>query len=543
MKKYYQTDDRRVSRGRVTPRKPRQPLAEVAEDDDLPAWALPESVQLSLADLAGTVREGLLAFAVATGLEVMYTMMDADVEALCGPKGRHDAGRAAYRHGADDGEVSLGGRRVPVRRPRARSADGKKELPLPTYQAFSSTELLGAMALEKMMAKVSTRRYRAGLEPVGKAVEAASTSTSKSSVSRRFVKATEERLGQLMGARLSGLDLVALLIDGVHFGEHLCVVALGVGMDGLKHPLGVVEGSTENATVVKDLLVGLRERGLDVTKPVLVVIDGAKALSSAVGEVFDHPVVQRCQVHKLRNVKSHLPQELGNAIASKMRAAYRLPSALAAEAKLEAIAKELGRSHPGAAGSLREGLEETLTVTRLGVHPSLARCLRSTNSIVILSRPRTNASASSRPRTAVCAMLLQRRSAPTARSLPSAAPLANDLRQHSGSLSGHAHDLRRLCCPRRKAAGQSTFPRPGLKITIESMIEICRDHSANVKNWSSGDMALRWCAAGMVEAKAQFRRVDGYRHLPALRSALEAEAAARQAARTCGEPPRAEAAA
>src|SRR5487761_1686889 len=449
MKKYYQTDDRRVSRGRVTPRKPRQPLAEVAEDDDLPAWALPESVQLSLADLAGTVREGLLAFAVATGLEVMYTMMDADVEALCGPKGRH---------GADDGEVSLGGRRVPVRRPRARSADGKKELPLPTYQAFSSTELLGAMALEKMMAKVSTRRYRAGLEPVGKAVEAASTSTSKSSVSRRFVKATEERLGQLMGARLSGLDLVALLIDGVHFGEHLCVVALGVGMDGLKHPLGVVEGSTENATVVKDLLVGLRERGLDVTKPVLVVIDGAKALSSAVGEVFDHPVVQRCQVHKLRNVKSHLPQELGNAIASKMRAAYRLPSALAAEAKLEAIAKELGRSHPGAAGSLREGLEETLTVTRLGVHPSLARCLRSTNS-------------------------------------------------------------------------------------IESMIEICRDHSANVKNWSSGDMALRWCAAGMVEAKAQFRRVDGYKHLPALRAALEAEAAARQAARTCAEGPRAEAAA
>src|SRR5487761_518555 len=154
MKKYYQTDDRRVSRGRVTPKKPRQPLAEVAEDDDLPAWALPESVQLSLADLAGTVREGLLAFAVATGLEVMYTMMDADVEALCGPKGRH---------GADDGEVSLGGRRVPVRRPRARPADGKKELPLPTDQASTSSELRGRRRREKLRQRVSPRRYRAGL--------------------------------------------------------------------------------------------------------------------------------------------------------------------------------------------------------------------------------------------------------------------------------------------------------------------------------------------------------------------------------------------
>jgi transposase-like protein len=406
-----------------------------------PALVLPESVQLSLADLAGTVKEGLLAFAVATGLEVMYTMMDADVEALCGPKGRHDPGRAAYRHGNDDGEVNLGGRRVAVRRPRVRSADKKHELPVPTYEELSSAELLGAMALEKMMAKISTRRYRAGLEPVGSEVEVASGSTSKSSVSRRFVKATEERLGKLMGAKLSGLDLVVLMVDGVHFGDHLCVVAPGVDADGLEHPLGVVEGSTENATVVKDLLVDLRDRGLDVTKPTLAVIDGAKALSTAVHEIFDHPVVQRCQIHKVRNVKLHLPQGLADTVASKVRAAYRNTSALAAEAKLEALAKELERTHPGAAGSLREGLAETLTVTRLGVHPSLARCLRSTNS-------------------------------------------------------------------------------------IESMIEICRDHSANVKNWSSGDMALRWCAAGMVEAREQFRRVDGYKHLAALRCALEAEVAA-----------------
>jgi putative transposase len=441
MKKYYQTTSTRAQRSRVAPKNQTQPKPRVAEDEGVPTWALPKSVQLSLADLAGTVQEGLLAFAVATGLEVMYTMMGADVEALCGPKGRHDPGRAAYRHGEDDGEVTLGGRRVAVRRPRVRTADNARELAVPTYEAFSSAELLGAMALDKMMAKISTRRYRAGLEPVGTEVEAASGSTSKSSVSRRFVKATEVRLGQLMGADLSGLDLVALLVDGVHFGEHLCVVALGVGTDGKKHPLGVAEGSTENATVVKDLLVGLRERGLDVTKPTLFVIDGAKALSSAVREVFDRPVVHRCQIHKVRNVRSHLPEGLGNTVASKMRAAYRLPSSVAAEAKLTALAKDLDRSHPGAAASLREGLAETLTVNRLGVHPSLARCLRSTNS-------------------------------------------------------------------------------------IESMIEICRDHSANVKNWSSGQMALRWCAAGMVEAKEQFRRVDGHKHLGALRRALDAEVTA-----------------
>jgi len=443
MRKYYQTPSTRAHKGRVTPREEAEREPSSTEryegDEGLPAWALPTSVQLSLADLAGTVKEGLLAMAVATGFEVMYTMMDADVEALCGPKGRHDPGRSAYRHGSDDGEVSLGGRRVAVRRPRVRSADGSSELAVPSYEAFSSADLLGAMVLEKMMAKISTRRYRAGLEPVGKEVEAAAGSVSKSSVSRRFVKTTNERLAELMGSDISGLDLVAVLIDGVHFGEHVCVAALGVGSDGKKHPLGLVEGSTENSTVVKGLLADLRGRGLDTAKAVLVVIDGAKALSSAVHEVFDRPVVQRCQIHKLRNVKSHLPEDLGNTVASKMRAAYRNPSALAAEAKLEALAKELERAHPGAAASLREGIEETLTVTRLGVHPSLARCLRSTNS-------------------------------------------------------------------------------------IESMIEICRDHSANVKNWSSGQMALRWCAAGMVEAEKQFRRVDGYMHLPALRRALEAHA-------------------
>jgi putative transposase len=399
--------------------------------------AVPDAVTVAMGDLAETVREGLLALAVGAGLQVMEVMMQESVTAVCGPKGAHDPGRTAVRHGSEDGSVTLGGRRVPARRPRVRTADGASEVAVPAYELFASTELLGEMALERMMAKLSTRRYSAGLEPVGAKVEAAARSTSKSAVSRRFVAKTECALAELLAADLTDLDLVALMIDGVHFADHLCIVALGIGIDGTKHPLGVVQGDTENATIVKDLLAGLRERGLDTTRPILCVLDGAKALVNAVKAVFDHPVVARCQLHKIRNVESKLPKALASTVAKKMRAAYHDPDALVAEATLEALARNLDKSHPGAAGSLREGLTETLTVTRLGVPPTLARTLRSTNA-------------------------------------------------------------------------------------IESMIEICRDHSTNVKRWRDGQMALRWCAAGMGEAAKQFRRVNGFLHLPALRAALEA---------------------
>jgi putative transposase len=398
---------------------------------------MPEAVTLAMSELTGAVKEGLLALAVGAGLQVLQVLMEEDVTALAGPKGRHDRDRVAKRHGTEDGSVTLGGRRVPVRRPRVRSADGRWEIPVAAYETFASTEILGELALERMMAKLSTRRYRAGLEPVGRAVEATATSTSRSAVSRRFVALTERALAEMMAGDLSSLDLVALMVDGVHFAEHCCIVALGIGIDGTKHPLGVVEGSTENATVVTDLLTNLRDRGLDVTRPVLVVIDGAKALAAAVKAVFDHPVIHRCQLHKIRNVEQKLPDALASTVAKKMRAAYKNSDALAAEADLEALARQLSKAHPGAATSLREGLAETLTIGRLGVPPTLARTLRSTNA-------------------------------------------------------------------------------------IESMIEICRDHSTNVKRWRDGEMALRWCAAGMLEAAKQFRRVNGFLHLPALRAALNA---------------------
>ncbi len=266
----------------------------VATIDEL---RLPAAVTLAMADLAGAVKGGLLALAVGAGLQVLHVLMEEDVALVAGPKGKHDPARVANRHGSEAGSVTLGGRRVPVRRPRVRSADGGREIAVPTYEAFSGTKILDQLALEKMMAKISTRRYQAGLEPVGTQVTSRATSTSKSAVSRRFVARTEKALAEMMAADLSGLDLVAFMFDGVHFGEHCCVVGLGIGIDGTKHPLGVVEGSTENATVVTELLTGLRDRGLDVTRPVLVVVDGAKALAAAVKAVFDHPVIHRCQLH------------------------------------------------------------------------------------------------------------------------------------------------------------------------------------------------------------------------------------------------------
>ena len=271
--------------------------------------------------------------------------------------------------------MTLGGRRVGVERPRVRATDGSGELPVPAYELFSSTELLGRLAMEKMLAGLSTRRYApAGLEPVGEQLTEQASSTSKSAVSRRFVAQTETALAQLLSADLSGLDLVAFMVDGVHFAESCCVVALGITLDDTKVPLSLVEGSTENATLVTELIVGLRERGLDVTRPVLAVLDGSKALRRAVLDVFDAPVFARCQLHKIRNVRDKLPQRLRPIVERRIRATYHADSAIEAEARLVALARELDKTHPAAAASLREGLAETLAVLRLGTAARPGSC-------------------------------------------------------------------------------------------------------------------------------------------------------------------------
>ena len=229
--------------------------------------AIPEQVSVAMAEIAENMQEGLLALAVGAGLQVMQALMEADVTESAGPRGRHDATRTAVRHGRERGSVTLGGRRVPVSRPRVRAVDGSGEPVIPSYELFTSTEILGRMAMEKMLAGLSTRRYPVGLEPVGQQITEKSSATSKSAVSRRFVAMTESALAGLLSRDLSGLDVVALMIDGVHFAESCCIVALGIDIDGNKHPLALVEGSTENATLVSGLLVDLRERGLDVTRP------------------------------------------------------------------------------------------------------------------------------------------------------------------------------------------------------------------------------------------------------------------------------------
>ena len=300
MKNYQTAAGRAGTTGRTTPKKAKSDPQRSAHEG---AVTLPDAVSVAVGELAGELEEGLLAFAVGAGLQVLGAILDAEVTALAGPKGRHDPQRSAVRHGSDDGLVTLGGRQVSITRPRVRSADGSTEVALPTYELVGSTELLGRMAMERMLAKVSTRRYGAALEPVGTAIAARSRGTSRSAVSRRFVAATETALAELLGQDLSGLDLVALMVDGVHFAGHCCVVALGIDIEGTKHPLAAVEGDTENATLVTELLVGLRERGLDMSRPVLCVLDGGKALKAAVLAVFDHPVIARCQLHKIRNVK------------------------------------------------------------------------------------------------------------------------------------------------------------------------------------------------------------------------------------------------
>lgn len=341
---------------------------------------LPERVQEALGELVGAAKEGLLALSVGVGLGVLAEIMEAEVDEMVGPKGKHDADRTAVRHGHEDGSVTLGGRRVPVSRPRVRSADDERELPLATYRHFADRDPLTQVVLERMLAGVSTRRYERTGEPVGDEVDEQARSTSKSAVSREFVSRTREHLIELMSRPLTDLRLAVLMLDGIELKGRCCVVALGIDSDGIKHPLGLWDGSTENATVATTLLANLVERGLDVEQGVLCVIDGAKALRKAIRDVLGvHTPVQRCIRHKERNVLDHLAERDRPVVKRRLRAAWATDDHAAALERLQVLAGELDRSHPGAAASLREGLEETLTVTRLGIRGALRKTLHSTN--------------------------------------------------------------------------------------------------------------------------------------------------------------------
>jgi transposase-like protein len=342
---------------------------------------LPVEIKLALADIGAVAREGLLAMSVAAGMAVMRAMFDAELTAVCGPKGRHDADRTAVRHGRETGSVVLGGRRVPVARPRARTVDGH-EVPLSTYRLFAGEDQLTTVVMERMLAGLATRRHPAAAEPVGADVEASASATSRSAISRRFVAATKTALAELLARDLATLDIKVLMVDGEHIAEHCCVVALAITADGTKVPVGLWEGSTENKTVVQHLLADLVARGLDTDDGLLVVIDGAKALSAAVTAVFGaKAAIQRCTVHKRRNVAEHLPESERARVDAKLVKALNNVDAAAGLRDAKALATALERKHPGAAGSLREGLPELFTVPRLGITGTLAKTLTTSNPV------------------------------------------------------------------------------------------------------------------------------------------------------------------
>lgn len=324
------------------------------------------------------LQSGLHALALVAGVRALQVLLEEDREALCGPRYEHDAARKSTRFGHTSGEVVLGGRRVKARRPRVRGDRG--EVTLPSWELASREDLLTGRAYEQMVLGVSTRGYGRSLEPVPEEIE--SRGTSKSAVSRRFVRHGAKMLAERLARRLDGFDLAALLIDGIHFGEHVVLCALGIDVTGRKQILGLWEGATENASACKALLDNLIERGLRTDRSLLVVIDGAKALARAVRDHFgERGLIQRCQVHKRRNVLEALPERLRTSVGAALSEAYRSDDAGRAKRLLLNLARRLDHDHPGAAASLREGLDETLTVMQFGLPQRLARSLSTTNAI------------------------------------------------------------------------------------------------------------------------------------------------------------------
>ena len=321
---------------------------------------LPERVQDALGQLVGAAKEGLLALSVEVGLGVLRELLEEEVDGLVGPKGKWNPDRSAVRHGHEDGEVTLGGRRVQVKRPRARTADGESEVPLASYDHFADRDQLAGVVLERMLAGVSTRRYRRAQEPVGEEVETDARSTSKSAVSRTFVQRTRDQLWKLMNRPLADLRLAVMMLDGIELHGRTNIVALGISTEGDKLALGLWDGSSENATVTAALLADLVDRGLDVEQGMLFVIDGSKALRKAIRQVFGNDVpVQRCVQHKERNVLDHLPERDRGSVKLRLRGAWKETDHDRALEQLNALAIELDHAHPGAAASLRQGMEET----------------------------------------------------------------------------------------------------------------------------------------------------------------------------------------
>ena len=341
----------------------------------------PAEVQISL-PVQGVLRDvqhAFLGLCIDAGQKVLAALMEADRVALCGAKGVPDAARQATRGGSTRSQVVLGGQRIAVRRPRARSLD-EGELSLPSFQWAARADPLDAATMAAIAAGVSTRRYASTQEPVPEAHRP--SAASKSAVSRRFVQLSQEQLAHWLARSIGQLDLPVVMIDGIHFRDRVILLAIGIDAQGNKHVLGLREGSTEAARVVASLLSDLIDRGLDAQRMRLWVIDGGKALRKAIVQTFGAcALIQRCQEHKRRNVLEHLPEDMHAGVKRALRDAWSASDADQARRQLQRLASSLQARHPGAAASLQEGLEETVTAQDLGISGALYRTLRTTNPI------------------------------------------------------------------------------------------------------------------------------------------------------------------
>jgi putative transposase len=387
---------------------------------------------LPLAEMIGWLRKGVGELIRQAGLQLMDLMMQEEVRSLAGePYQRHEE-RTATRWGSERGYCVVMGQKVPIQRPRVRNADDK-EVRLGSYEMFHRGEPLTETVWEKLMLGLSTRKYGDAVREFSEAY-----GLEKSAISEHFIEASRAKLKALMERRLDKVRLCALMIDATPFQGQQMVAALGIGEDGRKTILGIRQGATENATVVGELLSDLVERGLDFTEPRLYVLDGGKALTAAVKKhAGESAPIQRCQVHKRRNVLDHLTDEQRPLAAKKLNAAYALEEYGAAKQALEQLHRELMDLNPSAARSLAEGMEETLTVHRLHLPMQLRKTMASTN-------------------------------------------------------------------------------------VIESAFSIVEQVCKNVKRWHGGDQRERWVGSGLLVAEKQFRRVQGYKQIPALLKELEA---------------------
>lgn len=384
-------------------------------------------------EVLGLLKEGLHNLTVEIGRLVAVGLLEDEAEQLCGERYRHrPQERTATRHGGQRGWAMLAGQKVPLERPRVRHTDGSGEAKLAVYQQLQNPENLRGSVLRRIVHGVSARNYERVVEETREGF-----GVKRSSISRHYVRVMADRIREFCERRWDGVRFAAIVIDGKSFARETMIAVLGITVRGEKRMLGLRQGATENAQVCKELLESLRERGVSTDSPTLFVLDGAKALRAAVASVWgQNALLQRCQVHKKRNVKEHLAESHWPELSARLNEAYQETDYARALALLKQTATWLERLNPDAAASLREGMEETLTVVRLGVHAKLRQTLSNTN-------------------------------------------------------------------------------------VMESAFSVVEQVTGRVKRWRPGDMRWRWCVAGLLHAEEHFRRVDGYRHIPALVTALE----------------------